>query len=157
MGVGDIATDEPISRAGTSLLRVIALPVAFVLALATSASAQSSGTPNQAPFKIISSGQAGGGGRSQGGSFMLEGTVGQTAADDMVGGSFLVQSGFVPMCPLDCTLGDIDCDGSVSGSDLGIILLLFGPCPDPFSCPGDMDNSGEIDGGDVGLLLLSWQ
>ena len=89
---------------------------------------------------MISAGQGGGGGRSQGGAFSLEGTIGQTVASSMSGGSFLMRSGFIPMCPSDCDLGDIDCDGSVSGSDLGIVLLLFGHCPDPFSCPGDQDN-----------------
>lgn len=156
MRLRDIATDERSIGTGLGLLRVAALPLACALALATPASSQSSDPANQPAFRIISSSQAGGGGRSQGGNFLLEGSIGQTAADSMSGGSFLVQSGFGPMCPLDCELGDIDCDGSVSGGDLGIVLLLFGPCPDPFSCVGDLDNNGEVDGGDLGLLLLSW-
>lgn len=112
---------------------------------------------NEPPFRLISSGQAGGGGRSQGGTFSLEGTIGQTAAERMSGGTFLIRSGFIPMCPSDCDLGDLDCDGSINGGDLGVVLLLFGPCPDPFSCAGDLDNSGEVDAGDIGVLLLNWR
>jgi len=106
---------------------------------------------------MISSGLAGGGGRSQGGSFSLEGTIGQTVAAPMDGGAFLVRSGFIPMCLADCDLGDIDCDGGINGSDLGILLLLYGPCPDPFSCPGDLDNNGEVNGGDIGIMMLLWR
>lgn len=135
----------------------MALFLVMVVGFHSTAFGQAATPTGQQPFKMISGGLAGGGGRSQGGSFALEGTIGQTVAKPMNGGSFLVQSGFIPMCPLDCDLGDIDCDDSVGGSDLGIILLLFGPCPDPFSCPGDLDNSGEIDGGDLGLVLLLWR
>ena len=41
-------------------------------------------------------------------------------------------------------------------SDLGITLLLFGPCPDPFTCMGDLDGNGEVDAGDIALLLVNW-
>jgi len=130
---------------------LLSLVLLCALGLATAASAQV-----QETMRIISSVQAGGGGRSQGGNFSLEGTIGQTAASAMSGGAFLVQSGFIPMCQSDCELGDIDCDDSVSGSDLGILLLLYGPCPDPFSCPGDLDNNGEVDAGDIGMMLVLW-
>jgi len=134
----------------------LALLAAASVAMSARALAGGVSPTTQETVRMISAGQAGGGGRSQGGAFSLEGTIGQTVASSMSGGSFLMRSGFIPMCPSDCDLGDIDCDGSVSGSDLGIVLLLFGPCPDPFSCPGDLDNNGEVDGGDIGLMMVLW-
>lgn len=138
---------------GIRRLRGAASMLLSVACLAISATAfgQSSET-----LRMLSSGQAGGGGRSQGGTFSLVGTIGQTVAAPMQGGAFLVRSGFVPMCPDDLEPGDIDGDSSVGGGDLGILLMLYGPCPDPFSCPGDLDNNGEVDGGDLGLLLMYW-
>lgn len=151
------SADDRVVRTLWGRFGATAMFVATVLGVHSLAFGQAATPTGQQPFKMISSGLAGGGGRSQGGSFSLEGTIGQTVAKPMDGGSFLIQSGFIPMCPPDCELGDIDCDDSVSGSDLGIILLLFGPCPDPFSCPGDLDNNGEVDGGDLGLVLLLWR
>jgi len=134
----------------------VSLFAASALGLAASAMAQSGMPTGQETLRITSSSHAGGGGRSQGGSFMLQGTMGQTVARPMSGGDFLTQSGFISTCTVGCELGDIDCDGSVNGSDLGILLLLFGPCPDPYSCPGDLDNNGEVDAGDLGLMLVLW-
>ncbi len=143
---------------GTGMARATAAALLFaaVLGLTRSTLAQSTGRTDQQSVRMISSGQAGGGGRSLGGAFSLEGTIGQTVAAPMSGGAFAMRSGFIPMCFTDCELGDIDCDGSVNGSDLGILLLLFGPCPDPFSCPGDLDNNGEVDSGDIGLMMVLW-
>ena len=136
--------------------RVMSLLAAVSLGVAANALAQSGAPTGQEQLKVISSGQAGGGGRSRGGNFSLDGTIGQTVASPMSGGAFLMRSGFIPMCPDDLELGDIDGDDSVNGSDLGILLLLYGPCPDPFSCPGDLDNNGEVDAGDIGLMLVLW-
>ncbi|NBT11890.1 MAG: VCBS repeat-containing protein, partial [Betaproteobacteria bacterium] len=47
--------------------------------------------------------------------------------------------------------GDLDGDGTVSASDISILLLDFGPCP---GCLSDLDGSGEVDGGDLSFLLL---
>lgn len=105
---------------------------------------------------MLSAVHASGGGKSFGGNLSMEGTIGQTVAAPMSGGEFLMRNGFIPMCPSDCELGDIDCDGSVNGSDLGILLLLVGPCPDPYSCVGDLDNNGEVDAGDIGMMLVLW-
>lgn len=126
------------------------------IGLASTAFAQSAAPGDQETMRMVASGQAGGGGRSRGGNFSLDGTIGQTVAAPMSGGTFLVRSGFIAMCPDDLELGDIDGDNSVNGSDLGILLLLYGPCPDPFSCPGDLDNNGEVDAGDIGLMLVLW-
>ena len=141
---------------GKRVRSAIALFAASALGLAASAIAQSGAPTGQQTLRMTASTQTGGGGRSQGGSFMLQGTMGQTVARPMSGGAFLTQSGFLATCTVGCELGDIDCDGSVNGSDLGILLLLFGPCPDPYSCPGDLDNNGEVDAGDLGLMLVLW-
>lgn len=155
MGFLASATDRS-NATGPRAPRVRSLLSLGVLMLAASALAQSSDPNDQRPIQMISAAQAGGGGRSQGGSFSVEGTIGQTVARAMSGGSFRVRSGFIPMCQTDCEIGDIDCDDSVNGSDLGILLLLFGDCADPFSCPGDLDNNGSVDGGDIGLMLVLW-
>jgi len=52
----------------------------------------------------------------------------------------------------DC-LGDLDGDGSVSGSDLAILLGAWGPCA---GCPADLDGSGDVSGSDLALLLGAW-
>ena len=48
---------------------------------------------------------------------------------------------------------DLDGDGEVSGSDLSMLLLDFGPCA---GCLGDLDGDGEISGSDVSLVLLGF-
>ena len=147
-------------RLGQAGRRTAALLFACALGISAAALAQSA-APGTAPtgsqtVRMISSGQAGGGGRSQGGLFSLQGTIGQTVAKPMSGGNYLMRNGFIPMCPSDFELGDLDGDGSVNGSDLSILLLLFGRCPDPFSCPGDLDNNGDVDACDIALLLVEW-
>ena len=55
---------------------------------------------------------------------------------------------------LSCTAaleGDLDGDGTVGASDLGLLLLDFGPCA---GCPSDLDASGTVDSGDISFLLL---
>jgi hypothetical protein len=47
--------------------------------------------------------------------------------------------------------GDLDGDGIVGASDIGIMLLDYGPCA---GCPSDLDGSGTVDDGDVSFLLL---
>jgi hypothetical protein len=47
---------------------------------------------------------------------------------------------------------DLDGDGTVSGSDLGILLANYGgPGPE-----GDINGDGTVDGFDLGLLLGAW-
>ena len=130
------------------------LAAAALLALAGASFAQVTGS--SPGFDLSASSQAGGGGKSTGGVFSLEGTMGQTAAAPMGGGDFSVRTGFGATCPPDCEIGDLDCDGSVNGSDLGIMLLDFGPCATPYYCPSDLDGNGEIDAGDIALMLLIW-
>jgi hypothetical protein len=50
-----------------------------------------------------------------------------------------------------CALADIDCDGHVNGSDLGILLGNWGS-----PGPGDLNGSGVTDGSDLGTLLGEW-
>jgi len=47
---------------------------------------------------------------------------------------------------------DIDGDGEVTGADLGLILLDFGPC----TCPTDLDGDGEVGTGDLAMCLLDF-
>ena len=51
-----------------------------------------------------------------------------------------------------CT-GDADGDGTVGGSDLGILFLEWGPCS---NCVSDLDGNGQVDGADLGRLFLAW-
>ena len=49
--------------------------------------------------------------------------------------------------------GDINGDGIVNGTDLGLFLGSWGPCP---GCPADFNGDGVVDGTDFGILLGSW-
>ena len=57
--------------------------------------------------------------------------------------------------PDDCTpcLADLDCDLSVGGSDLGLLLAQFGACT---NCSADINNDGTVNGADLGLMLSAW-
>jgi hypothetical protein len=48
---------------------------------------------------------------------------------------------------------DLDGDGWVMGSDLGILLLAFG---EGAGNPADLNRDGTVDGADLGLLLAAW-
>ena len=48
---------------------------------------------------------------------------------------------------------DLDGDGSVSGSDLGLLLAQWG-CSG--SCSADLDDDGSVGGADLGWLLAQW-
>lgn len=54
------------------------------------------------------------------------------------------------------TIGDMDGDGQVNGSDLLVLLANWGTCDPGSRCSGDIDSSGEIDGSDLLLLLSNW-
>ncbi|MFO0872922.1 MAG: hypothetical protein U0575_02990 [Phycisphaerales bacterium] len=77
-------------------------------------------------------------------------------ADDVNPGS-VVEAGVdgVQILSLDCTppaiVGDLNGDGIVNGSDLGLLLGQWGG---PGS--GDLDGNGVVDGADLGLLLGNW-
>jgi hypothetical protein len=48
---------------------------------------------------------------------------------------------------------DLDGDGSIGSSDVGLMLLDFGPCA---GCTADLDGDGAVTGSDIALLLLSF-
>lgn len=51
---------------------------------------------------------------------------------------------------------DLDGDGQVGQSDLGILLSDFGCQPSPDGCPGDTDGDGATGQSDLGVLLSSY-
>jgi hypothetical protein len=51
--------------------------------------------------------------------------------------------------------GDLDGDGAVTGSDLGILLGNWGATSGGASA-GDLNGDGTVDGADLGLLLADW-
>ena len=51
--------------------------------------------------------------------------------------------------------GDLDGDGTVGGSDLGLLIASWGVCGTP-DCPGDLNGDGRVDGADLGLLFGHW-
>ena len=63
---------------------------------------------------------------------------------------FICASQALDLCAVCCD-GDLDGDGLVDGTDLGIVLAAFGT-----EGPGDLDGSGLVDGKDLGLLLAAW-
>jgi len=78
-----------------------------------------------------------------------------------VGGSFTFVNGqpinrvALVEC-IECRFADLNCDGTVDGADLLILLSAWGPCPDPDDCPADLNGDGAVDGGDLLLLLSEW-
>jgi hypothetical protein len=53
-----------------------------------------------------------------------------------------------------CRTGDLDCNGTVTGSDLGLLLGEWGT---PGTGTGaDLDGDGIVSGSDLGLLLGEW-
>ena len=49
---------------------------------------------------------------------------------------------------------DLDGDGVVGGSDLGLLFVEWGPCPG--ACKADLDGDGVVGGSDLGLLFVRW-
>jgi hypothetical protein len=72
-----------------------------------------------------------------------------------------VRSGFAVADDLDaldtlCMLpGDVDGDGDVDITDLGIVLANFG-CAAPPACPGDANGDGVVNIADLGLVLANF-
>jgi hypothetical protein len=145
-----------VSAFGTSghSSRGLALVAASTCALSGAAFGQSGGAP--ATYEISQSSQAGGGGNSSGGAFDVAGSIGQVVAGPMQGGEFQMVGGYVPADVSSCARSDINCDGIIDGSDLGILLMMWGPCPSGAGCPGDVNSDGQVDGSDLGILLVNW-
>lgn len=49
--------------------------------------------------------------------------------------------------------GDVNFDGTINSSDLGLLLNNFGGMDNPSYEEGDLNGDGSIDSGDLGLLL----
>lgn len=49
---------------------------------------------------------------------------------------------------------DLDGDGEVSGGDLGLLLVAWGPCHSG-ACPADLDGDGVVSGSDLGVFLVN--
>jgi len=68
-----------------------------------------------------------------------------------------------PLCPMFCVYvskspgidGDLNGDGCVDQSDLGILLADWG-CTPPNDCVGDIDGDGYTGQSDLGALLANW-
>lgn len=56
---------------------------------------------------------------------------------------------FTPPCPADLTG-----DGAVDGSDLPLLLGVWGECPE--ECPADLNEDGAVNPFDLALLLGAW-
>jgi len=54
--------------------------------------------------------------------------------------------------PRNCW-SDLDLDDEVTGSDISLLLIDFGPCQ---GCNSDLDGSGLTDAGDLALMLLDF-
>lgn len=52
----------------------------------------------------------------------------------------------------ECLVGDVNCDGSVDGADLTLILGQWGAS----GGPEDLDGSGTVDGADLTIVLGGW-
>jgi hypothetical protein len=48
---------------------------------------------------------------------------------------------------------DLDGDGSVGSSDLGVLLSAWGACS---GCAADIDADGDVGSSDLGILLSNW-
>ena len=104
----------------------------------------------------------GGGDTSNGGDFVLRGTIGQPDAGDLSGGDFTLRGGYWqpaaagdPGCG-DCPT-DVDGDGDTNAFDLANLLGAWGPCKpgDPCECL-DADSDGSINAFDLAVLLGAW-
>ena len=77
-------------------------------------------------------------------------TAGDHTSDEVNGPVIDVGENTLCICP-----GDLSGDGVVSGSDLGVLLALWGNCPSA-DCPADLNGDGFVNGADLGLLLGLW-
>jgi hypothetical protein len=53
-----------------------------------------------------------------------------------------------------CAFADLNCDGAVSGADLGLLLGAWGTDGTPVGA--DLNGDGTVTGSDLGLLLGAW-
>lgn len=82
---------------------------------------------------------------------------------DAAGTIAIVADGFTPpqngnvftgLYARSLAVGDLDADGTVGPSDLGILLGAWGGCG--VLCPADLDGDGTVGSADLGTLLGAW-
>lgn len=133
----------------TQMTRGIAMGI--TLGLATMATA-AGGTGPDLEWHTVD----GGGGASNGGSFLVTGTIGQPDAEaTLTGGTWTVSGGFwtgdgatVLPCPTD-----VDDSGDIGFGDLLAVLAAWGTCE---ACPEDIDGDGLVGFNDLIQVLASW-
>lgn len=76
-----------------------------------------------------------------------------SGVDGAVGNGALSIQCFAAPCS-SCP-ADLDGDGTVGGSDFGLLLSAWGPCGGT-PCDADLDGDGEVGGPDLGFLLAVW-
>ena len=143
-------------------LSVIVLSALKVLAGAGGSPATAVGGSNsQAPSSAAAGEQlkwqvvSGGGNQGANSSYILAGTIGQTAAGLGISGSYKLNQGYWQNFSVACLCGDANGSGSFSISDVvRIINYIFsgGPAPNPL-CLGDANGSGAISISDAVRLI----
>ncbi|MCP4743628.1 MAG: hypothetical protein GY871_15595, partial [Actinomycetales bacterium] len=81
--------------------------------------------------------------------------VGTTVCDndpDEINGDF-IDGGDNTICRCEA---DLTGDGLVSGADIGLLLVAWGPCIPGIDCNADLDGNGVVNGADLGLMLVGW-
>jgi hypothetical protein len=80
-------------------------------------------------------------------------------AHDSVGGGALIEAGVdaIKVASIDCVdppslLGDLNGDGMVDGTDVGLFLAQWGNA----GGPADLNDDGLVDGADFGIQLGNW-
>src|SRR5690349_2033027 len=98
----------------------------------------------------------GGGGTSVGGSFILEGSIGQPDAASMSGGTFSLEGGFWPgrvipvhTCPADISNPH---DGMVNTDDLVYLITHWSAA----GGPADINHDNVVNIDDLVTLITSW-
>ncbi len=72
---------------------------------------------------------------------------------DQSNGAGLVAWG-VEETPTDpCSAVDLDGNGQVGSSDLGLLIAAWGTCS---GCPADINGDGKVDGGDLAQIIAFW-
>lgn len=94
---------------------------------------------------------------TEGGDFVLSGTIGQwDAGQPMAGGSFILTGGFWPIEQRPLCIGDLNGSGDVGLSDLTILLSNFGCLAGCTFAQGDLDGDGDVALPDLTLLLSTF-
>ena len=70
---------------------------------------------------------------------------------DIVGYGYVMTARAMGACP-----GDLNGDGLVDGTDLGLLFGSWGPCPLDAACPGDLTLDGMVGAEDLSALLAAW-